>query len=99
MPCVHEDMAPHRHHATPATLRATGALNELGFRPNTLIEMRRWAMDSGNERSGAEPSRGTMSSTLEWQAEASEHWSMRWRRTNGELSSLERLELFGWDEV
>lgn len=56
-------------------------------------------MDSGNERSGAEPSTGTMSSTLEWQAEASEHWSMRWRRTNGELSSLERLELFGWDEV
>jgi hypothetical protein len=25
---------PHRHHATPATFRATGALNEPGFRPN-----------------------------------------------------------------
>jgi hypothetical protein len=32
---------PHRHHATPATLRATGALNERGFRPDTSIEMRR----------------------------------------------------------
>jgi hypothetical protein len=32
----------YRHHATPATSRATGALNEeRGFRPDTSIEMRR----------------------------------------------------------
>lgn len=56
-------------------------------------------MDSGNERSGVEPSTGTTSSTWERQGEASEHWRMRWRRTNGELSSLDRLELLAWDEV
>jgi hypothetical protein len=56
-------------------------------------------MDSGNERSGAEPSTGTTSSTWERQEQASERRPMRWRRTNGELHSLHRLELLGWDEV
>jgi hypothetical protein len=56
-------------------------------------------MYSGNERRVAGPSTGTTSSTWERQGEASEHWRMRWRRTNGELYSLDRLELLGWDEV
>ena len=56
-------------------------------------------MGIGNERSGAEPSTGTASPTWERQGEASEHWSMRWCRTNGELSSLDRLKILGWDEV
>jgi hypothetical protein len=54
-------------------------------------------MDSGNERRVAEPSTGT--TTWKRQREASAHWPMRWRRTNGELSSFDRLELLGWDEV
>ncbi len=32
---------PHRHHAAPATSRATAALNARGARPHTSIEMRR----------------------------------------------------------
>ena len=56
-------------------------------------------MHSGNERNVAEPSPGSASSTWERRGEASEHWPMRWRRTSGELSSLVRLELLGWDEV
>jgi hypothetical protein len=56
-------------------------------------------MHSGNERSVAERSTGTTSLTWERQRETSEHWPMRWRRTNGELSSFDRLELLGWDEV
>jgi hypothetical protein len=44
-------------------------------------------MHSGNERSGAGPRTGTTSSTWERQEQ------------NGELSSLDRLELLGWDEV
>jgi hypothetical protein len=55
-------------------------------------------MDCGNELSGAGPSTGAMSSTWERQGEASEHWTVRWCRTNGEFS-LDRLELLGWDEV
>jgi hypothetical protein len=54
-------------------------------------------MYSGNECRVAEPSTGT--TTWERQGEASQHWPMRWRRTNGELYSLDRLELLGWDEV
>jgi hypothetical protein len=54
-------------------------------------------MHSRNERSGAEGSPGT--TTWERQGEASERWPMRWRRTNGELSFLDRFELLGWDEV
>jgi hypothetical protein len=56
-------------------------------------------MDIGEERSVAEASTGSTSSTWERQGEASEHWPMRWHRTNGELSSLGRFELLGWDEV
>jgi hypothetical protein len=56
-------------------------------------------MHSGNERSVAGPSTGATSLTWERQREASEHWPMRWRRANGELYSLDRLELLGWDEV
>ena len=56
-------------------------------------------MDIGNERSVAEPSIGITSSMWERQGQASQHWSMWWRRTNGELSSRERFELLGWDEV
>jgi len=56
-------------------------------------------MDGGNERSVAGPSTGATSSTWKRQGEASEHWPMRWRRTNGELYSLDRLELLSWDEV
>jgi hypothetical protein len=52
-------------------------------------------MYSGNERSFAEPSTGT--TTWERQGETSE--PMRWRHTNGELSSFDRLELLGWDEA
>ena len=56
-------------------------------------------MDSGNERSIAEPSTGTTLPTWERLGEASEHWPLRWRHTTGELSALDRLELLGWDEV
>ena len=56
-------------------------------------------MDSGNEHSGVEPGTGTTSSTWKRQGEASEHWPMRWRRATGELNSLDRLELLGWDEA
>ena len=56
-------------------------------------------MDIRNGSSVAEPSTGTTSSISERQEEASEHWSMRWSRTNGELSALERYEMLGWDEI
>jgi hypothetical protein len=57
-------------------------------------------MDIGNQSSVAALSIGTTSSTRESGGEASEHWSMRWSpRTTGELSSRERFELLGWDEV
>jgi hypothetical protein len=57
-------------------------------------------MDIRSQSSVAALSTGTTSSTPESGGEASEHWSMRWSpRTTGELSSLERFELLGWDEV
>jgi hypothetical protein len=57
-------------------------------------------MDIRNQRSVAALSIGTTSSTHESRGEASEHRSMRWSpRTTGELSSRERFELLGWDEV
>jgi len=56
-------------------------------------------MDIGEEPSVVEPFTGSTSSTWERQGEASEHWPMRWHRTNGELSSLGRFEILGWDEA
>jgi len=59
-------------------------------------------MDIRNESSVAKLSTGITPPTWEWQGEAkaSDRWFMRWwPRTNGELSSPERFELLGWDEV
>jgi hypothetical protein len=57
-------------------------------------------LDIGNESSIAALRIGTTSSTRESREEASEQQSMRWSpRTTGELSSRERFELLGWDEV
>jgi hypothetical protein len=57
-------------------------------------------MDIGNESSVAPLSIDTTSSRREWPGKASEHWSMQWGPgTTGELSSRERFELLGWDDV
>ena len=56
-------------------------------------------MDIEKEHSGEEPSTRTPSSTWERQGEAGDHWSMRWCRASGELSSLDRLMILGWDDV
>jgi hypothetical protein len=57
-------------------------------------------MDTRNQSRAAALSIGATSSTREWPGEASEHWSMQcWPGTTRELSSCERVELLGWDEV
>ncbi len=57
-------------------------------------------MDIRNQSNVAALSIGTTSSTRESWGEASEYRSIRWSpRTTGELSSRERFELLGWDEV
>ena len=54
-------------------------------------------MDIGKENGGEEPCTCTAFSTWEPQGEASEDWSMRWRRATGELSPLDRLKC--WSAV
>jgi hypothetical protein len=57
-------------------------------------------MEIRNQSSVEALSIGTTSAVRELPGEASEHWSMRWSpRTTRELSSRERFELLGWDEV